>query len=182
MAMHPSPAATTLKATSTKKEFLLFISIPAGIILLVMMVLFVPTLFAKPGYDFIYTSCSTYDCSGGIVVGADGFAKESSVSQLYNNDGQRVPEIYYHDIRDNSSREIEFSEASSYKLNASNVSPDGYKLTKGSNSGGGFLLWGYSSDDAWHLKKGSLQKKSLNLETPGYYYSSSVKLVGWVER
>lgn len=183
MAAKPSPTAPAPKVTSTKKEFLLFISIPVGIILLIVLVLFVPSFFAKPGYDFIYTHCPTYDCSSSIVINKDGVAKEvgSQQSDSYNSyDRQQAPDIYYHDTQNNSSRRIEFTEVSTYKLDPSNVSPDGYTVSRGSSSGSGFLLWGDSSDDQWYLKKSSLQKKSLNLEPNDYY--SNINLVGWVEK
>lgn len=180
MAAQPQSSKATAKPTSTKKEFLLFLSIPAGIILLVSLFLFVPTLLAKPGYDFIYTQCPDYDCSSTIVLGKDGLKSRPEISTEYNNYRLVEPEIYYHDTGRNASKRIDLNEANKYVLDASNVSPDGYTLTRGT-SDGGFLFWGYSSDSNWYLKKGSLQKKSLNL-ADNDYYSRDIKLMGWVEK
>ncbi len=158
-------------------------SIPAGIILLVILLLVVPSLFAQPAYDFLYTHCPTYDCYNNFVIGGDGRIKAADTpTSINSNDSQTRTELYYHDTHQNSSRRIEFAEASSYHLNPSTLSRDGYSLSSGGASDSGFLFWGYSDDYTWHLKKGSLQKsKSLNLGLNGYD-SSSIKLVGWVEK
>lgn len=177
------PASAT--KTSVKKDFLIFISIPAGIILLVILILVVPSLFAKPGYDFMYSYCPSYDCSDSFIVASNGSLKEiKSPPNNYNYPIAQPAELYYHNTHQNSSRRIDFSEAGAYKLDSSNVSKDGYVLTQGGSSGGGFLFWGdYSTDGGWYLKKGSLVKsKPLNLSVPNYAGSNVVTLIGWVEK
>lgn len=183
----PSPVAPASlppvpKAPSVKKDFLLFISIPAGIIFLVVLVLVVPSLFAKPQYDFIYSSCPGYECAG-IVVGKDGLDRTNGWSSFESGtrEGRPDPDLYYYNIRKNASKKISFAEADTYTLDSSNISPEGYSLARGNGSDGGFLLWGYDSDDQWYIKKSSLQKKPLNVES-GYRYSSSLTLIGWVEK
>ncbi len=114
MIAKPSSTAAAQKITSVKKEFLIFISIPASIILLVILILVVPSLLAHPGYDFLYSNCSTYECSKSFLVGSDGRIKAIDASSS-SYDNQARPDIYYHDTQKNSSRRIEFTEANSYK-------------------------------------------------------------------
>ena len=184
--MASKSAATTAapKTASLKKEFLIFISIPVGIILLLVAVLVLPSLFARPQYDFLYSYCSSYDCNGSILVDNNGHAEQTGAGATTTNSyySRSSPEIYYHDTRNNSSRRIELVEAISYKLDPSTKSPDGYSFTQGGSSDSGFLFWGYSSDYSWYLKKSSLIKsKPLNLGVSGYD-SQNVKLVGWVQK
>lgn len=173
--------APVSKPTSTKKEFLLFISIPFALILLVLLVTVVPSLFARPAYDFIYSYCPSYSCRNDFVVDSYGHLKEVSSQTI--SDYPATAQLYYHNTANNSSKKIELAEAMSYTLDASNVSKDGYSLSAGSNSDGGFLFWGYNSDqDAHYLKKGSFVKsKALNLGINNYD-SRNLALIGWVQK
>lgn len=181
MAAKPSPSSPMPGKTSTKKEFLTFISIPVGLILLVFLITFLPSLFARPAYDFIYSYCPSYDCHNNYVVDRDGYLREVNVSQTLS-DYPGTTQIYYHDTQKNSSKKIEFAEARTYKLDASNVSKDGYSLSSNGTSDGGFLFWGYSDQDTYYLKKGSFTKsRALNLEI-NRYDSRAIELIGWVEK
>lgn len=191
MAAHSAATASATppkSPSSMKREFLLFMSIPAGIILLVILFLFVPRLLARPVYDFIYTYCPDYDCYN-MVVDSSGIIANPNPSNPFNNSlrngyentyRRNAPDIYYYDIKQDAARRISLSEAGGYRLNSTSVAPDGYRLQQSTDSGGGFLLWGYSGDYQWYLQKGSLTKKSLHLEPQNSYHD--IKLVGWVEK
>lgn len=170
----------TERQTSTKKEFLLFISIPAVIILVVVLVLTLPSAFVHPKYDFIYSYCSSYDCNEDYLVDDSGVA-HLEVSPDTNYTVNKPAELYYYDIRHNSSRKIGLAQADAFKLNSTNVSPDGYSLKQSDSSSGGFLFWDDYSDQGWHLQKSSLQKShALNLTDGGYASPDDLKLIGWV--
>lgn len=181
--MNTDPAKPTGKPKSNTKEFLIFISIPLSIILVVSMFLVVPSWISKPKYDFLYTNCSSYDCLYDVTTDKDGNIIQTNykdtVINSYNT--YNSPDVYYYNVHNNSSRRIDLTDAKAYKLDTSNISPDGYTLTQGGSSDSGFLFWGYSSDYSWYLKSGNLKKKHVNLQSNGYS-SGNLKLLGWVEK
>src|SRR5690606_30012082 len=117
------------------KEIILLFSVPIAIILLVIGFLYVPRLFAHPGYDFIY--CSGYSCDNTFSVNPSGQLTITSDDKPYRIDDSN---LYYYDIERDASRPIHESEASRYTLDATSKSPDGYTLKRSSGSSG-FLFW-----------------------------------------
>ena len=177
--MANNPDKTTGKPNSTKKEFLIFISIPISIIIIVAAAVMTPGLFAKPKYDFVYSYCPTYQCANSYYVNGIGSivsTPNATNSTLYN---YQQPEIYYYSESNNSSRRIEFLEAKAYKLDSENISPDGYKLEQSNGSDAGFLFWG-SGDYNWYLKNG-VKKKRVNLANQDIY-TNNIRFLGWVQK
>lgn len=177
--MNKNPAQTNA-GNSLKKEFLIFISIPITIILLVMAVVLLPSRFANPKYDFIYSYCPSYACNTDYSVDGTGHLGTSTnnnnalYGSYYNNNAQ----LYYYTATTNSSQHITSGDASAYNLSSSNVSPDGYTLTQSNSSGDGFLFWGGSGDYGWYLKNG-LKKKKVNLVNNDNY-TEGINFIGWV--
>lgn len=167
--------------SSAKKEFMLFLSIPAAIILIVAAVVLVPRFFAKPKYSFVYQYCPDYYCIQTYTIdSAGGISSKTNVSTLsadsYSN---RQAELYIHDIAQNASRKITLAEANRLKLSSSNVSPDGYMLKQDYSSSGGFLFYGHSQNtNDWYLANG-LKKKVIHVLQSSEY--DSIKFLGWVE-
>ncbi len=164
---------------SVTKEFLLFLSIPMGVILILTAVLQGPSLFAKPKYDFIYSLCQDYNCSGVYTVGPDG-------QLIYNGADNNLsaattePTVYYYRESLHAAKPIQLTQADIYKLDSSNVSPDGYTLWQNNGSDNGFLFWGGSGDGNWYLKDGA-KKKQLNISTD-YSNGNQVRFIGWVQQ
>lgn len=180
--MVKKPSADKHKKTSANKEFLLFLSIPISIILLVSALLIVPPLFAKPKYDFIFSYCPDYACTTSYTVTSSGTISQDTDSSDDHSYYKSQSELYYYDAQTNASKKISLDQAQTYQLDATSVSADGYSLVKGSDSGGGFLFWDSSSDNHWYLKNG-LKKKQVNLiSSTNYYYSQSIQFVGWVKQ
>lgn len=164
---------------SVAKEFLLFLSIPIGVIVILAAVLQGPNLFAKPKYDFIYDQCNDYGmCDGTYVVGESGTLQYENDAN--SNAGSVRPTLYYYSESQHSARQLPQSEITSYSLDSSNVSPDGYTLWQNNGSGNGFLFWGGSGDGNWYLKNGT-KKKQLNLGSANTY-GSQVNFIGWVRQ
>ena len=166
-------------APSLKKEFALFLSIPVALILLVAAILVVPGWFAKPKYDFVYSSCPTYSCSDSYSINAAGVISHQKIDQQYGNTQQS--QLYYYTVGNGGSRQISLEDSKSYHLDSSNISPDGYSLRHGSSDGGGFLFWGYGSDGSWVLSKG-LAKKHITLQHNNDYYNNNISFLGWVTK
>lgn len=169
-------SAPKAETHSVTKEFLLFLSIPIGVILILAVALQGPALFAKPKYDFLYSRCPNFLCYGNYVVGTNGRlayeASDSSYGYSYK------PTLYYYSETQHSARQIQQSEATGYAINSSNVSPDGYTLWQNDGSNDGLLFWGGSANGNWYLKDGA-KKKQLNLGLDSTY-AGDVQFLGWV--
>jgi hypothetical protein len=164
------------KTGTGKKELLLFLSIPVTLIVLVAAVLLIPNTFAKPKYDFIYTTCEQYACDYSYhVTSQDKLERQNLDTNIMYT--QQFPQLYYHDTSSNSSRLIDEADAEQLQLDGSNVSPDGYRLEQPNNDSG-VLFWGGSSDFHWYLVNG-LKKKQMNVVTVNGY-DRDISFVGWV--
>mgnify|MGYP006914141258 CR=1 FL=1 len=168
---------------SERKELLLFLLIPSSVIALVAALLWFPSMLARPKYDFIYSSCPSYECDFDFTV------KNGRISRAYDggylgdgyNYNRQIPRLYYYDVATGSTEQLDESKAQTYNLRGSNVSPDGYQLERANGEGsGGFLFWGGSGDYGWYLKDG-LKKKRVNLSSSSSYYTENITLIGWVE-
>ncbi len=177
------------QSMSARKEMLLFLLIPTGIILLVGAFLWLPSLFARPKYDFIFSACGDYNCDATFTTSNLGKISLSTPalgtgSSYYPSYDPKTPTLYFYDVKQQASRRIELGTANSYKLNTSTVSPDGYRLEQANgDSSTGFLFWGSSGDYNWYLKDGMKKKKvTLTGSSNQYYYRNNVEFIGWVEQ
>lgn len=161
------------------KDLLLLFSVPVAITLLALGIVYTPRLLANPGYDFMYTVCTTYRCKDEYTVNSNGYIehKTNISNRIYSDD--QPAELYYYSTKQNNAKRITFEEAQSYKLDTSLRSPDGYSLTR-ETTGGGFLFWGDYSED-WYLKNGA-KKKKVELTSNGSYYAGDIKFLGWVSK
>jgi hypothetical protein len=166
------------------KDLTLLFSIPMGIAILVAAFVYVPSLFANPQYDFIYSLCADYyACEGNYKVNISGHL-DSDIEKNPKPSGYTTvssPTLHYYTAANNSTRSLTIEEARRYKLNTSSRSPDGYNLTS-QHSGGGFLFWG-DYDSGWYLKNGVKKEKvDLTTASSAYYYNQNVNFLGWVEK
>lgn len=168
-------------SSSTKKEFLLFLSIPVAIILIVASIVLVPSLFAKPKFNFVYSYCPDYFCGQGYAIDKSGtVTMKEGLSTLNLSYYNKQPDLYLHDMSTGASKKISLADANNLRLNSSNVSPDGYVLKQNSSSSGSFLFAIESSDDSWYLENG-LKKKKVNLTGTSNSYRGNINFLGWVE-
>lgn len=185
----PAPLSRT-----ALKDLVLLFAVPAGIAVVVMLVVYVPQLLAKPRYDFIYASCLEYSCStirveGGKVIprsssqlseGIDAVPDGAPIDLKYDYGRYgAVSQLYYYDVSERSTRALSDSEASRYELDTSSRSPDGYVLER-EQSSGGFLFWG-SNHSGWYLKDG-LKKKEVDIHPSSSYYVGNIDFIGWVKQ
>lgn len=162
--------------SSHLKDLLLLFAIPIAIAVFAAAVIYIPTLFAKPTYDFIYSVCEDYDCRNSYSVSSTGNVSQDSTNSDYYNG---TASLRYYDSSNDSTRSLSLEEAKGYRLNTSSKSPDGYTLARESSSGG-FLFWG-DYDEGWYLKDGA-KKKKVELTTTSSYHSRDIKLLGWVNK
>lgn len=164
------------------------ILVPLLMILFVAASVYLPALFVKPAYDFIYASQSdyryapylygtSYDVESGKVVRR---VQEPPANfpdpDFYKT--QPEPKLYYYDIVANKSREINLEEAQNYILDTSAVSPDGFELAPAS-SGGGFPFSFDSNEYGKVYMKSKSVSKKLNIQQQ---YYNDFSFLGWVKK
>lgn len=185
-----------------KKNYLLVLAFALPILLIVIVALstYLPSLFVKTNYNFIYSTCSynnnyyQYNCNNYLkshysVV--DGKLSVKDIDPEQDSDKNGIPDvkdpytdrIFLHDTLKNESREISLKEAQALTLNELITSPDGLTISsrydRMSNDlfifGGGYSSYGY------YLTKGKSRSK-INLinNNDRYYYQNNFQFIGWV--
>lgn len=158
------------------KDVLLLFAVPIGTILIVAAMVYLPTLFARPGYDFIYSYCADYVCKEVYNVDSSKHLTVQSRNLGYNT-SDASERLSYYSAKTNATHTLTLDEAKQYVLDTSSKSPDGYSLSKNQNQTG-FLFWS-STDNDWYLKDGA-KKKRIDLVPNSSYYSNQITFLGWV--
>lgn len=158
------------------KDLIILFAVPVGIAVIAALVVYLPSVFANPKYDFVYSVCRSYDCRDDFVVNNSGYAVERSIDR---DNFSQPSHLRYYDASDNSTRSLSSEDLKRFQLNTSSRSPDGYSLSK-EQSDSGFLFWG-DYDSGWYLKNG-LKKKQVELTQNDSYYSNDIKFIGWVNK
>lgn len=177
--------------STTKRDILLLLSVPLGLLALLAAIVYIPQALARPAHDFIYSLCSSYRCRDSVSVEngkiiSDFEAHVTTLGDaeefeqlLSERSRESLPQLYYYDVSNDASRPLTFSEAQRYTVDGSSRAPDGYTLIHESSSSG-FLFWGSSSSE-WVLKNG-LYKKSVDIGESGRYYGGrDIIFIGWVQ-
>lgn len=156
------------------------ISIPILMIIFVVTSIYLPGLFVKPQYDFLYVSGDdrySYDSYRYSVE--DGALVENQVSEKTIYNSYRKAKLYIYDAAKNESREISFEAARQLNLDPVKKSPDGFAVVYGSRSSGS-LFYSSRDYDTHYLVSGNASKK-INLQLPassGYY--ENFRFIGWI--
>jgi hypothetical protein len=156
-------------------------------------------LFAHPKYDFIYTTCNTYDCNDTYEVDTSGYlSQQSSGGGNTTSSGDTpapvpvsgpapnyqpvpftsagAPAINYYDAQTDSHHTLTYSQARNYRLDTSSKSPEGYTLGQDQS---GDSLFSDNSSSNWYLKNG-LKKKRVSVTASTLYSSNQITFKGWV--
>ncbi len=148
--------------------------------------IYIPKLFIKPQYSFIYTVNSYYYTKQYEVVNNHLSEKSngSNIQGQANNTQQSNPKIYLYDIVADKSHEIPFSTASTYSLNDNVESPDGFSIIKGESSSSSFFPFYYSSGNNYnnfYIKKDTISNKLNDIKLNGNSYYD-FRFLGWVNQ
>lgn len=164
------------------------ISIPILMILFVAGSIYLPGLFIKPHFNFLYASGddSYYYYKNGYQysVQNDKLIK-NEIKQLENqnyNPPRVESKLYLYDVVKNESKEISFADAQNLTLNSSTKSPDDFEVVYGSRGDGffPFFLGGETDYNARYLKGHNVNKK-LNLQLNGGSYYNNFRFIGWIK-
>lgn len=158
---------------------ILALAIPILMIIFVAASIYLPGIFFKPKYDFIY------------LVGDSYYSQEYGEKNnklVYNpklRDYYSPPtetKIFYYDINQNKSREISFAEAQILNLDSNSQSPDGFQIVYGSSESGVFPFFFYTNRDynSRYIQGHNVSRK-LNINLARNYYDQ-FQFIGWIIR
>jgi len=132
------------------------ISLPILLVLVIIAVVYIPTLFMRSKFSFLYVTGPTYLNSQKFSV-VNGALEE----RMPKDDNERTRfekiELFKYDAESKESYEIAFQDAIGLSLKASNNSPDDYKIER--RRAGSSFFSSLSSDYDIYLRKGSISKR-----------------------
>jgi hypothetical protein len=180
-----------------KKNFTLLIAFSLPILLIGMVVLFVyvPTLFISTPYNFIYVTCDSsdyYDCENYLqkkysVVDTKLVVRDVEMDinddEIIDDNQAYLTHIFLHDTEKNESREISLEEAQTLSINSLLTSPDGFTVSNNFNNTVDifpFFAGGYSSFEYYLTKDNKRIKMNLVSDTYRAYYAKNFRFVGWI--
>jgi len=158
-----------------KDKLPLFVGIGLPLLLVAYIVLstYIPSLFVKPKYNFIYATGYYYNYNISTVNGKITVSPTYSDNQSYSNTS--TPTFYLYDVSNDKSTQITTGQTQAYNVDPSNKSPDGFTVETSYGGGGFFPFWYDSYDGGYYLKGHGLNKK---IQILGDTYQ--FKLIGWV--
>lgn len=169
---------------------LIGITLPIVFILIISVVIFTPSLFIKPQYNFLYSNNDSYyydynnRYSNTYVVENNRLSLSplpATAGVTYKADN---PPLYLYDVKNNSSHQVEWSEAKNFNIDPGPSSPDGYVVKYQYSNDGIFELFGSNGNqNGYVISKGNGSKKLNGLNSNGYSYynSGNFKFIGWVK-
>lgn len=165
---------------------ILGISIPILMILFVAGSIYLPGLFIKPHFSFLYVSGDDYYNQQQYSV-QNGKLIKNEIKQPENqnyNPPRGESKLYVYDVAKNEAKEISFIETQSLNLDFSVKSPDDFEIVYGSRGDGffPFFFWSERDYNTRYLSGHNVSKK-LNLQLNGssYSYDNNFRFIGWIK-
>lgn len=165
------------------------IAIPILMILFVAGSIYLPGLFIKPHFNFLYASGDESHCYNSVLqysVQNNRLVRDTSNLQMQQNESANCPNIepklYLYDVTINKSNDISFAEAQNLQLDSNVKSPDDFEVVYGS-SGDSFFPFFYGGGTDYNSRyiKGHNVSKKLNLQLNGGYYYNNFRFIGWIK-
>jgi hypothetical protein len=173
--------------------------LPIGLIVIVALTTYLPSLFISTDYNFVYVSCADSAdyyadrCPSFLqkfYTVSDGKLVINQIDPTQDSDGDGVPDIkeshsarfFLHDTKKNEGREITLEEAQTLSLNGLLTSPDGVTVSSRYDRGDEiFFVFGGSSSRGYYLTKGrSRDRLNLINDSDRYYYRDNFQFIGWI--
>jgi len=161
------------------------ISIPLLMIVFVALSIYIPQLFVKPQYSFLYLNGNNY-CYA--IPGTDKkiyyvqdnrlVMKDTQTQPVSSCQSEKRPIIFIYDVVANQSKEISYDEAQKFYLTSSVKSPDGFEITSGGSRGRDFFpFFNVRSDYGSRYISGHNISKRIDISKEDYY---GFTFLGWV--
>jgi hypothetical protein len=165
---------------STKNWSLIIgLAIPLLMVMFIATSIYTPRLFDNtpaPTVNFLYTSAYSHPHRLEVRDNRLEWIKGETNNTQQNKAYERPPKIYFHDVKLNSSREIDLESAQKLLLDARNTSPEGYKVEQSRHHG--FFIFDHRySRDRYLVNKHANHKLALEYAGSSYY---GFQFLGWV--
>ncbi|MEK7180580.1 MAG: hypothetical protein AAB706_03825 [Patescibacteria group bacterium] len=160
--------------------FIVGASIPILMILFVAGSIYLPGIFIKPKYNFLYLVESSSYYYNKYQYSVQNGALIRSETQRRENPNYNLPQskstLYIYDVVKNESKEISFEQTQYLNFDSNAVSPDGFEIVYGSRSNSffPFFFWSENDYDIRYLKGHNVSKK-LQLNGPSF------RFIGWIK-
>jgi len=178
-------------------SLILGIALPLIFIITLCLIIFLPSSFLRPQYDFLFTNSSAYEYPykpyANIFGVQDGKLVSTPLPEDYVNNNNKAyggsidyPPLYRYNVKDDAIHQISKSEGEALSLDPGPSSPDGYLVQYEYNYGndGIFELFGSSRGNAsgYYLTKGRGQRKLRGFDSGSYgSYQGNFKFIGWIK-
>jgi hypothetical protein len=166
------------------------IALPVFFILIISIIVFIPTWFIKPQYNFLYSNQGSYYNYNNqaysntyVVDGSSLSLNPPPVSTGSLPKTATNPPLFLYNVKDNSTHQIDFNDAKNFVLDPGPSSPDGYLVKYQYSNEGLFGLFGSNGNQSGYvIAKGNASKSldGLNASSENYY-SNDFKFIGWVK-
>ena len=149
------------------------IGLPLLLIAYIVATIYIPPLFNKPQYDFVYAT--GYD--GRYVTVANGTVTVSPLpTYTYEQNRQPQYNLYVYNVGDSKTTLISLDQARAYRLDPSDKSQDGYTVSSNRDSSYSFFPFFYGGYDYGYYLKGHGVNKKISERDYDF------KFLGWVEK
>jgi len=173
-----------------KENFVIVLAfiLPIGFIFFITVKIYLPSLFLSTDYSFVYSSCvdycydslqNRYSVVDGKIVDSIDSVQGLGGRNLSNANENFPTRIFFHDTKENKSREITLEEAQTFVLSGLLTSPDEVTISGKYNRGPDFLFFRAGSSYDYYLMRGENSSK-LNLINNVNYYGRNFQFIGWV--
>lgn len=167
--------------------FILGMSIPVLMILIVAGSIYLPSLFVKaPAVNFLYSiGDDNYYCDGIQQYTVQNNKLLRNIVKQPDTGGVALvcvdPKIFIQDVVKNESKQISFEEAQKLNLDSNIISSDGFEVVYGNRGDNYFPFFFYSNPDySTRYLKGHNISKKLNIQlNESYYYG--FHFLGWIK-
>ncbi len=158
------------------------LALPVFMVFFIAGAIYLPALFNKPQYNFLYMTGYDY-CGTQYFVRNNKLIKQDGDCKNYYPQPKQEYKLYLYDIKLNTNKQLSFEETQSYTLDTNSFSPDGYKVEYGTSSSGFFPFFAYSgSDYNTRYLQGHGTSYKLNLRNDGAVSMSQFQFLGWIAK
>lgn len=161
------------------------LAVPVLMIILVALAIYVPRSWAKPQYDFIYTTEYNYYYRFSVINGSlvidqtpdPSVPSPEPISRPVKDPFETiVPKVFLHHTDTDTNEEITLDRAKALKLIGDQKSPDGFEVTRGDS---GPLFFGGNNYNTFYLNGHHLSKKITLMSSNQY---NDFHLIGWIQK
>jgi hypothetical protein len=168
------------------------LAIPLLMIIFVAASIYLPALFVKPQFDFIYSTYNYptyYEQQDQQFVEHTYYVSRGKLAEKTRpaDDRYRWPQrskkttFYIYDVETDTNQELTFEQAQVLTLDTGKESPDGFEVTYGRSNGGvfPFAFLPVGDNDKYYLKANNYRKEiSVKMESGSSY--RNFKFIGWI--